>query len=701
MHLSADHPDHHQDPWGADSRNPTDVASLLGLAAVWSESRGDPRICVAVLDGPVERSHACFQGALVTQLQTLVQGKADQGLATRHGTHVASVIFGQHGTAVSGVSPGCRGLIIPVFANGPGDSVVLCSQLDLARAIFQAVESGAHIINISGGQLSRTSEPEPILAKAISACAAHHVLIVAAAGNDGCECLHIPAAVTSVLSVGAMDDQGSPLELSNWGQPYRTQGILAPGLNIPGAAPGGGISLKSGTSFAAPIVSGLAALLLSIQLKLGRKPDPQRVRAALLNGADPCDPHGAADCRRFLAGRLNASKSMKFLVSDGEIEMATEMTMHPNGMTEATFADGALAQAIQSELLAAADSEAAEDSQAAAAVIASQATPGSAHVANSPIELRRNHPDLPARNARPRPAAPARIAPSDCGCGGGEHCTCGSGQSVQLVYALGKLGYDFGSEARRDRFVQFMGPDSNNPSLPANAFDPARMVSYLGENPYEAESLIWTLNLDATPIYAIMPTGPFATVAYERLREGFVGQLRDGVEMVSIPGFIAGSTTLMSGQVVPAIVPAVRGMFHWATVPLLGGLLGPRPDNEHEQAAYDQRVGGLYNFLNRVYYDLRNLGVTAEDRALNYSATNAFQVSQVIESATNSSLELDTITVKKSPICRPESDCYDVELGFFEPRNVNVASKIYRFTVDVSDVLPVTIGEVRAWSKRA
>jgi hypothetical protein len=105
-------------------------------------------------------------------------------------------------------------------------------------------------------------------------------------------------------------------------------------------------------------------------------------------------------------------------------------------MTEATFADGAMAQAIQSELLAAADGEAAEDSLAAAAVTASQATPGSAHVANAPIELRRNHPDLPTRNARPRPAAPARIAPSDCGCGGGEHCTCGSGRSVQLVYAL-------------------------------------------------------------------------------------------------------------------------------------------------------------------------------------------------------------------------------------------------------------------------
>src|SRR3979409_1105361 len=98
MHPSANH----QDPWGTDPRNPADLASLLGLPAAWNESRGDPRICVAVLDGPVDRSHACFHGALVTQLQTLVQGKADKGLATRHGTHVASIIFGQHGTAVSG-----------------------------------------------------------------------------------------------------------------------------------------------------------------------------------------------------------------------------------------------------------------------------------------------------------------------------------------------------------------------------------------------------------------------------------------------------------------------------------------------------------------------------------------------------------------------------------------------------------------------
>jgi cyanobactin maturation PatA/PatG family protease len=291
--------------------------------------------------------------------------------------------------------------------------------------------------------------------------------------------------------------------------------------------------------------------------------------------------------------------------------------------------------------------------------------------------------------------------PSDCGCGGGGGCTCGGNKSVQLVYALGKLNYDFGTEARRDSFIQAMPGDATNPGIPPNPYDPVKMAAYLAENPFEAESLIWTLNLDATPIYAIVPAGPFAALAYERLREAFEGQLRRGVELVSIPGIIGGSTRLLSGQVVPVIVPAVRGMFSWATQPLIDAMLGARPKSAAERTAYEKRVAGIGNFLNRVYYDLRNLGLTAQERALNYSATNAFQVRQVLESAAQGDVELDTITVRKSPVCRPDSDCYDIELGFFDPRNTNVANKVYRFTVDVSDVIPVTTGEVRSWSKRA
>ncbi|MCP4549327.1 MAG: peptidase S8, partial [bacterium] len=59
---------------------------------------------------------------------------------------------------------------------------------------------------------------------------------------------------------------------------------------------------------------------------------------------------------------------------------------------------------------------------------------------------------------------------------------------------------------------------------------------------------------------------------------------------------------------------------------------------------------------------------------------------------------LDQIDVERSPICRPESDCWDVKLTFFNPtKRIEQARVVYRFTIDVSDVVPVTVGPVRHW----
>ena len=59
---------------------------------------------------------------------------------------------------------------------------------------------------------------------------------------------------------------------------------------------------------------------------------------------------------------------------------------------------------------------------------------------------------------------------------------------------------------------------------------------------------------------------------------------------------------------------------------------------------------------------------------------------------------LDRIKVERSPICRPDSDCWDVVVTFFNPaRIMDQARKVYRFTVDVSDLVPVTVGEPRSW----
>ena len=281
------------------------IDTIPGLQQLWAETLGHPDICLAILDGPVDQTHPSLHAARLNRVETMISAKADQGPATRHGTHVTSIIFGQHGGPVKGIAPHCRGLIVPIFTDGASGSITPCSQLDLARAIIQAVAAGAHIINISGGEFSHSGTAHPILNDAIQTCTEQGVLIVAAAGNEGCQCLHIPGAVPSVLAVGAIGTQNQPLEFSNWGESYRSQGILAPGENILGATPGGGTTTQSGTSYATPIVAGVAALLLALQKQRGQTPNPHTVRAILLESARACNPQAVSDCRPFLVGSLD------------------------------------------------------------------------------------------------------------------------------------------------------------------------------------------------------------------------------------------------------------------------------------------------------------------------------------------------------------------------------------------------------------
>lgn len=116
-----------------------------------------------------------------------------------------------------------------------------------------------------------------------------------------------------------------------------------------------------------------------------------------------------------------------------------------------------------------------------------------------------------------------------------------------------------------------------------------------------------------------------------------------------------------------------------------------------EEAALRRALG---SFLNRVYYyDLRNLGQLAGDHALNFSVTNAFQAASTFADAIATGMELDSIELEKSPFCRLNSDCWDVKLKFFDPENSHRAKKVFRFTIDVSDIIPVTLGQVRFWSE--
>src|SRR5262249_51412762 len=131
------------------------------------------------------------------------------------------------------------------------------------------------------------------------------------------------------------------------------------------------------------------------------------------------------------------------------------------------------------------------------------------------------------------------------------------------------------------------------------AFDQRRFLDYLQGHPYDAAAVEWTLSLDATVIYAIRPQGPFAADAYKELRRFLNEQLSEGVERVSIPGVVAGKATLLLGQVVPVIVPELRGMYSWATHALASAVAGPAPAAEAHQAekdAHAQKQIGVRNF---------------------------------------------------------------------------------------------------------
>ena len=284
----------------------TDVARIPGLDELWSQTTGDRQICIAILDGPVDLSHPSLRDAALTQIDLDEVTDSSAIEYSDHGTHVASILFGSHDGPVKGVAPNCRGLIIPIFRYGADGALEPCSQARLAKAIRTAVRYGANVINVSAGQFSSHGEASPELRAAIEECG-EDVLIVAAAGNDGCDCLHVPGAHPSVLAVGAMDAEGSPLPFSNWGEAYRDHGVLAPGERVLGAAGDGGVKVQSGTSFATPIVSGVAGLLLSLQRQLGIVPNAKSIRNTILETTHGCDPQTETQCERVLAGRLSIS----------------------------------------------------------------------------------------------------------------------------------------------------------------------------------------------------------------------------------------------------------------------------------------------------------------------------------------------------------------------------------------------------------
>lgn len=195
-------------------------------------------------------------------------GNADiMGADASHGTHVAGIIAAVRGSGpMQGIAPNTKIMTLRTVPDGDE------RDKDVANAIRYAVDNGAHIINMSFGKAY--SPDRAVVDDAVKYAESKGVLLVHAAGNDGKntdaeESYPTPkrdngARPTNWLEVGASSWKGMrelPATFSNYGK--TTVDIFAPGVDVLSAVPGGGTKPQSGTSMAAPVVSGVAALLMA------------------------------------------------------------------------------------------------------------------------------------------------------------------------------------------------------------------------------------------------------------------------------------------------------------------------------------------------------------------------------------------------------------------------------------------------------
>ncbi|MGB0745001.1 MAG: S8 family peptidase, partial [Opitutales bacterium] len=229
-----------------------DPAALAGLQAYGTSARsivnGVPHgdgagVVVAILDSGL-KAHSQFEEVYIENIDLAGGGVAGPGAA--HGTSVASIIAGSEG-----IAPKAELLIVRVL-----DDEGLGNSYHVAEGIVQAVDLGAALINLSLG----VYQDSLLLRQAVSYANEQGVLLVAAAGNDGYGQLPYPAAYEEVLAVTAVDAKGSQAVFPNQSKQID---FAAPGIGIRTANEDEGTVLFSGTSAAAPFVSGTLASLMS------------------------------------------------------------------------------------------------------------------------------------------------------------------------------------------------------------------------------------------------------------------------------------------------------------------------------------------------------------------------------------------------------------------------------------------------------
>ncbi|GAA0471505.1 hypothetical protein GCM10008985_30470 [Halococcus dombrowskii] len=228
---------------------------MVNAPAAWETTFGESDVTVAVVDQGIKYDHPDLETNVADGYgHDFVDNDDDPYPDTlsdeQHGTHVAGIVASgtDNNTGIAGISNATLLSVRTLDKSETG------STADIADGIQWAADNGADIINLSlGGGFTET------LQKAVSYAHEKGALLVAAAGNDGGP-VNYPAAYDECLAVSALDPDDSLASYSSKGPEIE---LAAPGTNLLSTWTDDGYETLSGTSMAAPVVSGIAALTLS------------------------------------------------------------------------------------------------------------------------------------------------------------------------------------------------------------------------------------------------------------------------------------------------------------------------------------------------------------------------------------------------------------------------------------------------------
>ncbi|MGD0750899.1 MAG: S8 family serine peptidase [Anaerolineales bacterium] len=263
--------------------NDPDWGNQYGLLAIhapqgWDLNTGSSAVTIAIVDTGVDLDHVDLAGKIVPGFDFVNNNNHPQDDdAQSHGTHVAGIAAAEtnNGIGIAGVSWGAQIMPVKVLNSGGFGTYE-----NVAAGIVWAADHGAEVINLSLGG----SMPSSVLKDAVNYAYAKGVTLVAAAGNSGSNSVLYPARYPHVIAVAATDSTNNRASFSNYGPEID---VAAPGVDIYSTNLGDNYGYLSGTSMAAPFVSGLVAILRGIPGNVSPDQITQEIEISALDLGTP------------------------------------------------------------------------------------------------------------------------------------------------------------------------------------------------------------------------------------------------------------------------------------------------------------------------------------------------------------------------------------------------------------------------------